>query len=160
MRWLDGITDLMDMSLSKLRELVMDREAWRAAVHGVAKSQTEQLTNNKRKRSTPAGVGLSLSCFPEEGRWKSHKQIKRRLSDSPLLNLLPAIHTPFLHHHMPVHTQASKSLPLPAARCLEGPHDAKCLLVPPHPLGSSIGLHAGKAVRQVLLSTSLCLGLY
>ena len=87
MRWLDGITDSMDVSLSQLRELVMDREAWRAAIHGVAKSRT-RLSNwtelkskvvfSRKQTEIPCSIYrmFTKECPRNQHLWKEEKRIR------------------------------------------------------------------------------------
>ena len=75
MRWLDGIPDSMDMSMSELQEMVKDREAWRSAVHGITKSQTEWLNNNNNPKEIKMYAHTKLLCelFVTAKNWKHPK---------------------------------------------------------------------------------------
>ena len=95
MRWLEGVTDLVGMGLGGLRELVMDREAWRAAVHGVAKSQTRLSDGTTTRSLAAAWVRLSLGLGVEKPGWASHgwPPWQQVVSTLQFLSALAAVHS-------------------------------------------------------------------
>ena len=97
MRWLDGITDSMDMSLSKLRELVMDREAWHAAIHGVTKSlaQLSDWTELKTQNRIHLLPQAYFFCFKQPSEWKNCFSLIHNTSDTRYVSLFP--HQSTLH---------------------------------------------------------------